>query len=74
MVRFGRSVEEGFLPVYSVDTEKEAKELVVACCKRDLNHEFISSELEQDQTLENLVAFSDRLHTAYRRMKKGRVR
>lgn len=69
-MRFGRTVEEGSLPVYSVDTEEEAKSLLVLACETNTDGEFIARELAHDQTLENLAAFSDRLAAVHKRMKE----
>lgn len=44
-----------------MDTESEAKRLVVMACKRDLKGNLFAPELAQQQTLENLEAFSARL-------------
>jgi hypothetical protein len=61
VVRFGRTVEDGFLPVFSVDSEKEAKTLIVMACKTNMDGEYIAPELAEEQTLKNLHAFSGRL-------------
>jgi hypothetical protein len=61
-VRFGRTVERGFLPVYAVDTEEQARTLLVSVCPRNLAGDFIARELADKQTLENLSAFGERLH------------
>jgi len=66
-VRFGRSVEPGFLQVFSVDTEEEAKRLLVMACQTNFQHEFVARELVEEQTLERLEAFSDRLEDIYKR-------
>jgi hypothetical protein len=47
--------------VFSVDTEDQAGQLLIMACERNLNNEFVARELAQEQTLENLAAFSDRL-------------
>lgn len=60
-MRYGRTVENGFLPVFSVDTEADAEELLVAACPRNLHGEFVAEELAQEQTLERLYAFGERL-------------
>jgi hypothetical protein len=60
-VRFGRTVEPGFLPVFSVDTEEEAKALITLCCPRDVDGTHYARELAGEQTLANLQAFSDKL-------------
>jgi hypothetical protein len=60
-VGYGRDIPEGSLPVFSVDTEKEAKMLIVAACQTNISGEYIAKELAREQTLENLEAFSNRL-------------
>jgi hypothetical protein len=65
VVTLGRACPEGFLPVYSVGSEEEAHRLLVLCCPRDNNGNFIARELAQEQTLERLSAFSDRLHAGH---------
>ena len=61
---------EGFLPVYSVDTEEEAKQLLIAACPRNNNGDFIAPELATEQTLNNLYAFGHRLANIHERMKR----
>lgn len=69
MVRYGRTVEDGALPVYSTDTEEEAKALIVAACPRDrITGEYYAPELVERQNLRNLAAFSQRLHDVKMRM------
>jgi hypothetical protein len=75
-VRYGRSVpiSEGFLPVFSVDTEEEAQRLLTLTCPVNMAGEFVAPELAREQTLENLEAFSDRLQRGWdlmQRNKKG---
>lgn len=60
-MRYGRTVEPGFLPVYAVDTEDEARQLLIAACPTNLHNEFVAPELAHEQTLENLDAFGERL-------------
>lgn len=60
-MRYGRSVEDGFLPVYSVDTEEEARRLLVAACPTNIAGEFVAPELAEEQTLANLRALGRRL-------------
>lgn len=60
-MRYGRNVPNGFLPVFSVDTEKEAERLLTYACQRNLYGEFLARELMEKQTLTNLQKFSDRL-------------
>lgn len=53
------------MPVYSVDTEKEAHDLLVFACETNLAGEFIAKELVHEQTLEKLDAFGTRLAEAH---------
>lgn len=61
---YGVSVPDGSLPVYSTDTDEEALSLLVLTCPTNVWGEFIAPELAKEQTVENLAAFSDRLHEA----------
>lgn len=61
VVRYGRTCEEGMLPVFSVGSEKEARMLLIMCCPTDVNGDFIARELVREQSLENLDEFSDLL-------------
>lgn len=65
---FGTKLKEGTLPVYSVGTEKEAQSLITLTCPTSEHGEYFAPELAQEQTLENLQKFSDRLHTAHQFM------
>jgi hypothetical protein len=49
------------LPVFSVETEEEARMLVVLSCETALNGAYIARELAAEQTFANLEAFSTRL-------------
>lgn len=40
----------------------------MAACGRNLNNEFVARELVAEQSLENLYAFSDRLHEVAKRI------
>ncbi len=60
-MRYGRTVEPGFLPVYSVDSEEEARDLLTLACQTNLDGEYVARELVEEQTLEKLAAFGDRL-------------
>jgi len=65
VVRFGPKCEDGFLPVYSVADEEEAKALLTLACSTNMHGEYIAKHLAVEQTLENLEAFStylDRVH------------
>lgn len=69
-MRYGRGAcPDGFLPVFSVDTEDEAEQLLVASCPRNGSMQFIAPELAQEQTLDNLYAFGDRLRERYELIK-----
>ena len=59
IVRYGRTCEEGMLPVFSVGSEKEAKALLVLSCPTNRDGEYIARQLAHDQSLENLQEFSD---------------
>lgn len=63
-------MERGFLPVYSVNTEQEARQLLVAACSTNCAGEFVARELVEEQTLENLYAFGDRLAATHARLQK----
>lgn len=58
---YGRVLPKGYLPVFSVDTEREAKLLITMACPTDVEGKHYARELAQEQTMENLVAFSDKL-------------
>lgn len=45
--------------------------LLAATCQRSLNGDYVSRELTDGQTLENLYAFGDRLEAAYKRINGG---
>lgn len=70
---YGRGpIPDGRLPVFSTDTEEEAERLLVATCPLNLDGHYYAPELADEQTLENLQKFSDRLAAAYERIKQGR--
>ena len=71
-MRYGRTVPNGFLPVFSVDTEEEAKQLIVLTCPTDHNGVHFARELAEEQTLENLQKFSDKLATGWRLMQMAK--
>lgn len=73
-MRYGRTPEPGFLPIYSVDTEEEAHDLLLLACGRNQYGEFIAKELAAEQTLENLYAFGARLEKAHERLKANRAK
>lgn len=61
MVRYGRCLPDGFLPVYSVGSEAEAKSLLTMACPTNLAGEYIARELVVEQTIDNLLSFGERL-------------
>lgn len=65
---YGVSVPNGSLPVYSCDTEEEAQRIIVAACPTNAWGDYIAPELAAEQTLDNLAAFSDRLHEIAQRI------
>ncbi len=70
IVGYGRTVPQGHLPVYSVDSEEEARQLIVLACETNLKGEYIAKELALEQTLENLHAFGERLAATHELMKE----
>lgn len=60
---YGRTCPKGYLAVYSVDTEEQARRLIATACPlaRD-GSGYYAPELANEQTLETLSAFGDRLH------------
>lgn len=65
MVGYGRVTPEGKLPVFSVDTEEQAKMLIIMTCPRDMEGNHYARELAREQTLENLALFSDKIQTCW---------
>ena len=55
----------GSLPVFTTDTREEAEALVTLACSTNLKGQHIAPELWEEQTLENLQTFSDRLDDIY---------
>jgi hypothetical protein len=73
VVRAGRRTPKGFLPVFSVDTLKEAQALIVLTCQTDLGGTHFAAELAQEQNFINLGAYSDKLAKAHELLKsKGK--
>lgn len=70
VVGYGVSVPEGSLPVFSVDTEEEARLLLATACETNLAGEYVARELATEQTIDNLFAFSDRLADTWARLKE----
>lgn len=55
--------------MFSVDTEEEAKSLIVATCPMGYDGEYYARELAEEQTLENLYAFGEKIAAAHDRTK-----
>ena len=51
--------------MFSVENEEEAKLLITLACSTNYSGEYIARELVEEQTLDNLKAFSDRLEDTY---------
>ncbi len=64
-MRFGTKCPTGFLPVFSVNDEFEAKRLLTLACPTNLDGEYIAPGLVHAQTLTNLTAFGDQLERYY---------
>ena len=56
-----RAPGRGWLPVFSVGSEKEAESLLALCCSKNYTGDFVAFELAQQQTIENLARFGRRL-------------
>ncbi len=54
-------VPKGSLPIFSVDTEEEARSLVVAACPRGDDGKYYSRELMANRTLETLYVFGEKI-------------
>jgi len=61
---------KGFLPVFSVNSEEEARKLIVATCSRGADGKFYSAELAVVQTLDVLEQFSRKLERVYSLMQQ----
>ena len=56
------------MPVFTVNNEEEAKMLLAWACPTNLDGEYIAPELAEEQTLERLSAFGDRLESLYEKL------
>ena len=56
-----RAPGKGWLPVFSVGSEREAAALLSLCCSRNHSGDFVAFELAQSQTIDNLATFGRRL-------------
>lgn len=62
---------EGMLPIFSVGSEEEATRLLIMTCPRNNEGQFFVPELAQEQSLENLYAFGDKLRERHDRYLAG---
>ena len=70
-MRFGPKCEAGFIPIFSVETEEEAHQLLTMACPLNADGEYVAPELARgEQTLEVLYGFGDRLRETYNRYVK----
>ena len=51
--------------MFTTDTKEEAEALLSLACSTNMKGEYISRELYQEQTMENLQTFSNRLDDIY---------
>lgn len=69
-MRFGRKCPDGFLPVFSVRTEAEAKSLCVMACSLGADGHYYSDDMIREHVagtrdLESFAKFGDRLAAFY---------
>lgn len=62
---YGRRCPPGHLPVFSVNTEKEAEDLLLLCCSRGVDGKRYAQELAAEQSVNNLAKFSQKLAKGY---------
>lgn len=74
-MRYGRGAKpRGFLPVFSTDTEEEARSVIVATCSRGLDGKYYSHDLAREQSIEVLFALSEKMARAYAEILAARAR
>ena len=56
----------------SVETEEEAQRLLTLGCQTNYNGEYIARELVDEQTMDNLNAFGERLNDLYHQYIKAK--
>ena len=67
-MRYGRGAcPEGFLPIFSVNSEDEAKRLLVVTCSLGPDRHYYSNEMAADQSIEQFARFGQKLARAYAR-------
>ncbi len=70
VVGFGRTCPEGHLPVFNVGSEAEASLLITMTCETNIMGLYVARELAEEQTIETLEKFSERIammHDTYLR-------
>lgn len=65
IVRYSATIEEGFLPVFSVDSDEEALALILSVCGQNPFGELVDPRVSEGQDLDDLYALSNRLHVFY---------
>ena len=69
---FGRGpVPKGYLPVFSVNTDEEAQQLIALTCPKNYDGRYYARESAEKQTLESLAKFSRHLERAYKWLKES---
>lgn len=65
-MRYGRgAVPQGFLPVFSTDTEEEARAVIVATCSRNRDGTYYSHDLAREQSIDQLFHLSAKMERVY---------
>lgn len=71
-MRYGRGAcPKGFLPIFSVRTEAEAKLLLAMTCSLGPDRNYYSNEMARDQSLEQFALFGQKLARAYACMQES---
>lgn len=76
-MRFGTECPEGFLPVYSVDTEAEARRLIGMTCSLGndgfyYSREMAEAEREGRRDIDGFYLFSQKLDQVYEAHVRGK--
>lgn len=72
-MRFGRGAcPSGFLPVFSVDDEEEARAVIVATCSRGDDGNYYSHDLAREQSVEALERLGEKMAAALKRIRASR--
>lgn len=63
---------QGYLPIFSVNDEKEGNDLLILACSRTVEGDFFVPALNrEDRTLDDLYSFGDKLRELYPRVRKA---